>query len=50
MKIYLVQHIAILKSAHRNVEPPVYKIKMYRSQKEDEWNVQKIVNHEEVDN
>jgi len=30
IKIYPVQHIAMLKPAHRNVEPPVYKMEMYR--------------------
>jgi len=48
MKIYLVQHIAILKPAHRNVEPPVYKIETYKGQEEDKWDIQKIVNHKEV--
>jgi len=36
IKIYPVQHIAILKPAHRNIEPPVYKMETYRSQEEDE--------------
>jgi len=39
MKIYLVQHITILKPAHRDIEPPVYKIKTYKGQEEDEWNI-----------
>jgi len=36
MKIYSVQHVAILKPAHRNVEPPIYKIETYKSQKKNE--------------
>jgi len=35
MKIYPVQHIAILEPAHRNIEPPVYKMETYRGQEED---------------
>jgi len=49
MKIYLVQHIAILEPVHRSIEPPIYKIETYRGQEEDEWNIQKIVNYKEVD-
>jgi len=48
MKIYPVQHIAMLKPAHGDIEPLVYKIETYRSQKEDKWDVQKIVNYKEV--
>ena len=50
MKIYLVQHIAILKPAHRSVEPPVYKMETYRGQEEDKWDIQKVVNYKEVNN
>jgi len=39
MKIYPVQHIAILELAWGNIKPPVYKIKMYKGQEEDEWDV-----------
>jgi hypothetical protein len=49
MKIYPVQHIAMLELAHGNVEPPVYKADTYRGQEEDEWQVSKIVNHEDMD-
>ena len=35
MKIYLVQHIAMLKPAYGNVEPLLYKMEMYRGQEED---------------
>ena len=50
IKIYPVQHVAILEPAHGNVEPPLYKMEIYRGQKEDKWDVQKIINHKEVDN
>jgi len=30
MKIYSVQYIAMLESAHRNIEPPLYKMETYR--------------------
>ena len=49
MKIYLVQYIAILKPAHRNIKPPVYKIETYKSQKENKQDIQKIVNHKKFD-
>ena len=49
IKIYSVQHIAILKPAHGNVKPLLYKIKMYKSQKEDKWDIQKIINHKKID-
>jgi len=39
MKIYLVQHIAMLKPAYGNVKPPLYKMETYRGQKEDKWDV-----------
>jgi len=35
MKIYPIQHIAILEPVHGNVKPPVYKVDIYREQKED---------------
>ena len=44
MKIYLVQHIAILKPVYGNIEPLVYKIEIYKGQKEDKWDIQKIIN------
>jgi len=39
MKIYSVQYITILKPAHGNIEPPLYKMETYKSQKEDKWDV-----------
>jgi hypothetical protein len=35
MKIYLVQHVAILKLAYREYELPLYKADMYRGHKEN---------------
>ena len=48
MKIYSVQHIAMLKPAHGDIEPPVYKMEIYKGQEEDKWDVQKVINHKEV--
>ena len=45
IKIYLVQHVAILKPAHGNHELPLYEVDMYRGQKKDKWEVQKVVNY-----
>jgi len=39
MKIYLVQHIAMLELAYGDIEPPVYEMEIYRGQEEDEWNI-----------
>ena len=50
IKIYPVQYIAILELAHRDIEPPIYKIKTYRGQEEDKWDIQKIINYKEVNN
>jgi hypothetical protein len=49
MKIYPIQHIVMLEPAHGNTEPPVYEADTYRGQEEDEWQVSKIVNHEDID-
>ena len=43
MKIYPIQHIAILKPAYGSIEPLLYKIETYRGQEEDKWDVQKVV-------
>ena len=39
IKIYPVQYIAMLKPAHGDIEPPVYKIEMYKRQEENEWDI-----------
>ena len=38
----------MLKSAHGNVELLIYEMEMYKGQKEDKWDVQKIVNYKKV--
>ena len=50
IKIYLVQHVMMLKPAKGDVEPPLYKMDMYKGQEEDEWDVQKIVNYKKINN
>ena len=39
IKIYLVQHIVILKLAKGNVKPLLYKMDIYKSQKKNEWDI-----------
>ena len=49
MKIYLVQYIIILKPAKGDVEPPLYKMDIYKSQEKDKWDIQKVINYEDID-
>ena len=37
IKIYSVQHIAMLKPAYENIKPLLYKMETYKSQKENKW-------------
>ena len=39
IKIYLVQHIAILELAYREHELLIYKVDTYKGREEDEWEV-----------
>ena len=39
MKIYLVQYVIILEPAKGDVEPPLYKMDMYKGQEEDKWDI-----------
>ena len=39
IKIYPVQHIIILEPAQRNIKPLVYKIDIYRGQKENKQDI-----------
>jgi len=39
MKIYPVQHIAMLELAYRDIEPPLYKMETYRGQEENKWDI-----------
>ena len=50
MKIHPVQYIAMLEPVYREHEPPIYKADMYKGREENKWEVQKIVDHQEVDN
>ena len=45
IKIHPVQYIIMLKPAHREHELLIYKADMYRSRKEDKWEVQKVVDY-----
>ena len=45
MKIYLVQHIAMLELVYGEYEPLIYKVDMYKGREEDKWKVQKVVNY-----
>jgi len=40
----------MLEPVYSNVKPLVYKEDMYRGQKEDKWQVLKIVSYKDVDN
>ncbi len=48
MKIYLVQYITILEPVKGDTEPLLYKMDIYRGQEEDEWDVQKVTNYENI--
>jgi len=50
MKIYPIQHIAMLEPVYGNVELLVYEADIYRGQEEDKWQVLKIVSYEDVNN
>jgi len=49
IKIYPIQYVIMLKLAHRNVKLPVYKADTYKGQKEDKWQVLKIISYKDVD-
>jgi len=40
----------MLEPVYRNVKPLVYKADIYRGQKEDKWQVLKIISYKDVDN
>ena len=48
IKIYLIQYIAILKPAYRNIKLLVYKVDTYRGQEEDKQEVLKIVSYKDI--
>ena len=37
MKIYPIQHIAILEPVHRDIEPPLYKMETYKGQEVSQY-------------
>ena len=39
----------MLEPVYRNVEPLIYKEDIYRGQKEDKWEVLKIISYKDVD-
>jgi hypothetical protein len=39
IKIYLVQHIIILKLVYSKYKLPLYKVDIYRGREEDKWEV-----------
>ena len=50
MKIYPIQHIAILEPVHGNIKPLVYKADTYRGQEEDKQEVLKIISYKDIGN
>ena len=50
IKIYPIQHIAILEPVYRNIKPLVYKADIYRGQKEDKQEVLKIISYKDINN
>jgi hypothetical protein len=50
IKIHLVQHVAILEPVYGDHELPLYKADTYRGQEEDKWEIQRVIDHQEIDN
>ena len=48
IKIYPIQHIAILELVYRNIKPLTYKIDTYRGQEEDKWQVLKVISYKDI--
>jgi len=40
----------MLEPAYGNIKPPVYKAGIYRGQKEDKWEVLKIISYKDINN
>jgi len=40
----------MLEPVYKDIKPPVYKADIYRGQKEDKWQVSKIISYKDVDN
>ena len=39
----------ILKPAKGDIKPLLYKMDMYKGQKEDEWDIQKVIGYKDID-
>ena len=50
IRIYPIQHVAMLELAYGNIKPLVYKADIYRGQEKDKWQVLKIVSYKNVNN
>ena len=50
IKIYPVQHIAMLEPAYKDIKPLVYKVDIYREQEEDKWQVLKVIGYKDLNN
>ena len=48
IKIYSIQYIVILELVYRNNKPLVYKVDIYKGQKEDKQEVLKIVSYKDI--
>ena len=48
IKIYPIQYVAMLKPAYGDIRLLVYKVDIYRGQKEDKYKVLKIINYKDV--
>ena len=48
MKIYLIQHVAILEPVYGNIKLLIYKVDIYRGQEEDKQEVLKIVSYKDI--
>ncbi len=38
----------MLKPAKGNVKPPLYKIDIYKGQKKNKWDIQKVIGHKDI--
>jgi hypothetical protein len=45
MQIYLIQYITILELVYRDTRSLIYKKETYRGQKEDKWDIQKVIDY-----
>ena len=50
IRVYPIQHVIILELVYRNIKPLVYKADIYRGQKEDKWEVLRIIGYKDINN